>query len=214
VSNYYELLEVPRDASVAAIRQAYVRLARERHPDRFTDPEENKRAQEVFTQITEAFNTLTNEKSRREYDARLAQPQVAVPERIAKDAYDQALAHIEGRRYHEAVELLRTAVHYQQGEARYHAALGHALSRNPHWIREAVHEIEQAIQLQPQRAAFHAALAEVLMGQGLRLRARKAAEMALRLDPEDRTARAVLEAAGPEDGGDDQGGLRGLIRRK
>lgn len=214
MANYYELLEVPPDATVAAIRLAYVRLARERHPDRFTDPVENKRAQEVFTQITEAFNTLTNEKSRREYDQRLAQPQVAVPERIARDAYDEAVKHIEGRRYHEAVELLRTAIHYQPDEARYHAALGHALARNPHWVREAVHEMEQAIRLQPQRAAHHAALAEVLLGQGLRLRARRAAEAALRLDPEDRTARAVLEAAGPEDGGDDQGGLRGLIRRK
>jgi cytochrome c-type biogenesis protein CcmH/NrfG len=83
-------------------------------------------------------------------------------------------------------------------------------------VREAVQELEQAIQMQPQRAAYHAVLAEVLLGQGLKLRARKAAETALRLNPSERTARAVYEAAGGEDpgGGDDHAGLRGLIRRK
>jgi hypothetical protein len=39
-------------------------------------------------------------------------------------------------------------------------------------------------------------LAEVLLGQGLKLRARRAAEAALRLDPGNRAARAVVEASG------------------
>jgi curved DNA-binding protein CbpA len=195
VSDYYELLGIARDAETAAIRAAYARQARARHPDRFTDPEQKKQAQQEFTLITEAFNTLTNEKSRREYDQSLSVPRVAVPERIARDAYERGLELIERRAYHEAVELLRTAVHHQPREARYHAALAQALARNPHWVREAVGEFEQAIQLEPQRAQFHSWLAELLLGQGLRLRARRAAEMALRLDPGDRTARAVLAAA-------------------
>ena len=194
MSDYYELLEVQRDADASAIRVAYVRLARERHPDRFTDPEEKLRAQEVFTQLTEAFNTLSNEKRRREYDAFLAVPQVAVPERIARDAYERGLEQLERRAYHEAVELLRTAVHHQPEEARYHAALAQALARNPHWIREAVSELEHAIRIEPRRSQFHSMLAEVLLGQGLKLRARRAAEMALRLDPSDRMARTVMAA--------------------
>jgi curved DNA-binding protein CbpA len=195
MADYYELLQLPRTADVAAIRAAYARQARERHPDRFTDPEEKRRAQEAFTLVTEAFNTLTNEKARREYDQSLATPQVAVPERIARDAYERGLALLERRAYHEAIELLRTAIYHQPREARYHAALATALSRNPHWVREAVGELEQAIQLEPQRAHFHSLLAEVLLGQGLKLRARREAETALRLDPGDRTARAVLDAS-------------------
>lgn len=196
MADYYELLAVPRDADVGAIRAAYARQARERHPDRFTDPEEKRRAQEAFTLITEAFNTLTNEKSRREYDHSLAAPRVAVPEQIAREAYDLAVQLMERRAFHDAVELLRTAVHHQPREARYHAALGKALSRNPHWVREAVGAIEEAIRLEPQRAPFHSLLAEVLLAQGLKLRARRAAENALRLDPGNRAARTVLEACG------------------
>ena len=37
-------------------------------------------------------------------------------------------------------------------------------------------------------------MAELLLGQGLKLRARRAAEMALRLNPQDRVAKAVMEA--------------------
>lgn len=195
MADYYELLGVPRDADAAAIRAAYARQARERHPDRFTDPEEKRRAQEAFTLVTEAFNTLTSEKSRREYDISLAAPRLAVPEQIARAAYERACQLMEARAYHEAVELLRSAVHHQPQEARYHATLGQALSRNPHWVREAVNELEEAIRLDPQRAQFHSLLAEVLLGQGLKLRARRAAEAALRLDPGNRAARAVIEAA-------------------
>ena len=198
MADYYQLLEVPPDASTAAIRQAYARLARESHPDRFTDPEEKKKAEAAFTQLTEAFNTLSNDKSRREYDALRAAPKVAVPEQIARDAYERGLKHYEERKYYEAVELLRTAVQHQPREARYHAALSRALARNPHWAREAIQHMDQAIHLEPQRALFHSQLAELLLGQGLKLRARRAAEAALRLDPNDRIAHAVLEAAGKE----------------
>jgi Tfp pilus assembly protein PilF len=102
---------------------------------------------------------------------------------------------MERRAFHEAVELLRAAVYHQPREARYHAALAGALARNPHWVREAVSELEQAIQIEPQRAQFHTMLAEVLLGQGLKLRARREAEAALRLNPSDRAARAVLDAS-------------------
>lgn len=194
MSDYYALLNVSRDANAAAIRSAYARLARDNHPDRFTDPEEKKRAQDRFTEITAAFNTLSNEKDRREYDASLAAPKVAVPELIARDAYERGLKLIEARAFHEAVELLRAAVHHQPKEAAYHAALAQALSRNPHWAREAAQEIEQAIQLAPQRAQYHSQMADLFLKQGLKLRARRAAEQALRLNPNDRLAKSVMEA--------------------
>ncbi|HSD67086.1 MAG TPA: J domain-containing protein, partial [Vicinamibacteria bacterium] len=49
------MLGVAPSASTAEIRQAYARLAREKHPDRFTDPAEKDRAQKLFQDITHAF---------------------------------------------------------------------------------------------------------------------------------------------------------------
>jgi DnaJ-class molecular chaperone len=217
MADYYEILGVPRSASGADIRKAYAAKAREQHPDRFADPEQKKQAESVFTEITAAFNALRDDRARREYDASLSRPQQAAPETIAADAYERGLARLEQRAFHEAVELLRAAVQLIPAEPRYHAALGLALAKNPNWVREGMQHLEQAIQLQPTRALFHAQLAELLMGQNLPLRARRAAESALRLDPNEPTARRVLEAVsqdedpGPGEGG---GGLRGLLRRR
>jgi curved DNA-binding protein CbpA len=195
MDDYYVVLGVPRTASTAEIRQAYARLARDKHPDRFADPSERARAHEVFKDITTAFNALSNDKSRREYDQSLERPQATGPEEIARQAYERAVKHVEGGEFHEAVELLRSAVHHGPGQARYHAALAAALARNPHWVREAIQEAEKAAQLEPRVAAHQVLVAELLLSQGLKLRARRAAEAALRLSPHDARARRALQEA-------------------
>jgi curved DNA-binding protein CbpA len=214
VTDYYELLGVPRTASSAEVRQAYLKLARERHPDRFSDPVEKERAQEFFKELTAAFNTLSNERGRQDYDASLEKPKAPVPAEIARDAYERALAAFEQRAYHEAVELMRTAVQHAPNEALYHSGLAAALAKNPHWVREAIQEAEASIQLEPRRAVFHSQLAELLLGQGLKIRALKAAEAALRLNPADDRARRVAAEAGGPDSDPTEGGLLGRLRRR
>jgi curved DNA-binding protein CbpA len=215
MGNYYELLGVPKSATTADIRKAYARLARERHPDRFPDPAAKAAAQQGFQEITAAFNTLCNERTRREYDQSLeAPPRPPVPEEIARDAYERGVKHYEAKRFFEAVELHRIAVAHVPGEARYHAALGRALYRNPHWVREGIQALEKAIQLAPRQAGYHAELAEMLAAQGLRIRARKAAEAALRFDRQQAVALKVLEEVGAEEPPAPEGGLKGLLRRK
>jgi curved DNA-binding protein CbpA len=196
MADYYALLGVPRTASVSEIRQAYARLAREKHPDRFADPAQRAQAHEAFKEMTAAFNALSNEKSRREYDQSLERPKPAGPEEIARDAFERGLGHLEAGQFHEAVELLRSAVHHAAGQARYHAALAIALARNPHWVREAIQEAEKAASLEPRAPGHQVLIAELLLGQGLKLRARRAAEAALKLSPNDARARRVLEEAG------------------
>jgi curved DNA-binding protein CbpA len=215
--DYYELLGVPRTASGAEIRKAYLKLAKERHPDRFPDPTEREKAQVFFKELTAAFNTLGNDRGRAEYDASLDRPREEPPAEIARTAFEQAMERFEKKDYHAAVELLRTAVQHVPGDARYHAALGVALAKNPHWVREAIQSVEKATQLDPRSAGYHAELAEMLLGQGLRLRARHPAEVAARLAPNDpRVQRlaAELGVGSPDEPPPAEGGLRGLLRRK
>jgi len=204
---------VPRTATASEVRSAYAKLARERHPDRFADPVEKAKAEEFFKDLTTAFNTLANDKSRREYDASLDRPQVAPPQEIARSAYQRGLEMFAAKKNHEAVELLRTAASLFPEEPAYQAALGKALARNPHWAREGMTAIEKAIQLAPRVATYQSDLAELLLAHGLKLRARKAAETALRLAPGDERAQRVLDEVGPPDP-EPPPGLRGLLRRK
>jgi len=192
--DHYQLLGVAPSASAAEIRQAYARLARERHPDRFTDPVEKQRAQTALQDITTAFNALVNPRRRQEYDESRHKPVPRTPEDIAGDAFARAQPLLEGGQIEEAITLLQTAVHHAPGQAAYHAALGRALGRVPAFAREAVQALERATQLEPRSAAAFADLAAVLARQGLRLRAQKSMETALRLAPRDaRLARLAAE---------------------
>jgi curved DNA-binding protein CbpA len=217
MANYYELLGIAKSASTAEVRKAYAKLARERHPDRFPDPVAKQSAQQSFQEITAAFNTLSNDRGRAEYDRTLAAPKRApIPEEIARDAYDRGQKLYEAKNFFDAVELLRIAVAHVPQDARYHAGLGRALCRNPRWVREGIQSLEKAVQLAPRHAGYQAELAELLAGQGLRIRARKAAEAALRLDPQHVIALRVLADTGDDEppASDGGGGIRGLLRRK
>jgi curved DNA-binding protein CbpA len=194
---YYELLGVARDATAAEVRQAYLRLAREKHPDRFTDPAEKANAQAFFQDLTTAFNTLYGENSRREYDSELERPKPATAGEIAQVAYARGLRLIEEGNLQEAVTSFHTAAHHAPDEGLYHAALGRALARHPPAAREAIQALERAIQLSPGTASFHAELAALFLKQGLRLRAQRAAEAALSLDPREPLARRVADDLGP-----------------
>lgn len=194
MGDYYQMLGVDAQATASEIRLAYARLARERHPDRFSDPAEKQRAQSEFQEITTAFNTLMNPRSRQDYDAARHRPVPRTPEEIARDAFERAQAQLEGGSLDEAVTLLRTAVHHAPGEPSYLAALGRALARVPEAAREAVQVLDRVTQLQPANAGAFVDLAVVLARQGLRLRAQKAIEAAQRLSPRDpRVARLAAE---------------------
>lgn len=66
-TDYYLVLGVNRDASEAAIKKAYRRIAKKYHPDGHgTDISSEK-----FRQATEAYETLTDSEKRRKYDDKL-----------------------------------------------------------------------------------------------------------------------------------------------
>jgi curved DNA-binding protein CbpA len=196
MADFYETLGVPRTATVGEIRKAYLTIARERHPDRFTEAADKARAQDLFQKATEAFNTLTNERARAEYDEELAKPKPTTPADMAADAFTRGLKELEASNAAGAVELLRQAVYLMPQEARYHATLGHALSLSAGSARDAVQALEQAAQLAPRDPQIHLALATVLDKQGLSIRARRAAEAALRLAPGDPAVLRVAERLG------------------
>ncbi len=66
--DYYEVLGVPRTATVDEIQRAYRQLARKHHPDLKTGAERNA-ATEHFKHINEAYEVLKDVEKRAKYDA-------------------------------------------------------------------------------------------------------------------------------------------------
>ncbi|NPV65814.1 MAG: J domain-containing protein [Anaerolineae bacterium] len=70
--DYYSVLGVSRDATQKDIKRAYRKLARQYHPD--VNPGD-KKAEERFKEINEAYEVLSDEEKRRQYDQLGAQYQ-------------------------------------------------------------------------------------------------------------------------------------------
>jgi len=63
--DYYSVLGVDKTADAATIKKAYRKLAQKYHPDKNPD---DKKAEDQFKQITEAYAVLSDKEKRQQYD--------------------------------------------------------------------------------------------------------------------------------------------------
>ena len=70
MKTYYEILEVSENASQEVIEKAYKALAKKYHPDSWPR-DKIFYAESKFKEITEAYETLSNENLRKDYDLKI-----------------------------------------------------------------------------------------------------------------------------------------------
>src|SRR3990170_2778076 len=63
--DYYDILEVGKDADDTVIKKSYRKIAMKYHPDRNPD---NKAAEEKFKEAAEAYEILGDDSKRKRYD--------------------------------------------------------------------------------------------------------------------------------------------------
>lgn len=74
MKDYYSILDVPRNADIATITDAYNAMRQTFHPDNFghsSDSVKAKTASKVFKNVQEAWEALSNQSKRAEYDREL-----------------------------------------------------------------------------------------------------------------------------------------------
>jgi curved DNA-binding protein CbpA len=207
---YYEVLDVPRLATPDEIKDAYHKLARQFHPDRFHQGDSALRAEigSAFARIAQAYETLSDSGQRAAYDQKRIPARGAVtakPEQKkessapankedsrAKISFRQGMEALEQNRLDEAARLLAEAATLEPREGRYRAQYGRALTFLPNSRRIAESELQAAVSMEPNNAAFRVMLAELYQRVGLRRRAETEVMRALADEPNNQAARALL----------------------
>ena len=77
MKNYYEILEVDKNASNEIIKNAYKTLVKKYHPD-LNEDDEKENAEEAIKKINEAYDVLSNPESKAKYDATLTEHNIPI----------------------------------------------------------------------------------------------------------------------------------------
>ncbi|NCS25426.1 MAG: DnaJ domain-containing protein [Microcystis aeruginosa BS13-02] len=144
MKNYYEILQIPRNASNNQIKTAFRRLARQYHPDyNPNDPE----AVTKFREIEQAYRVLSDKDKRKDYDRSLS-PEIPTFDRSAEDFYQQGWHYAQEKNYQLAIAFYQQAIainprfwqaYLQRAEVYYHNQQD----------RQVLSDCRQVLQLKP-----------------------------------------------------------------
>ena len=209
---HYEVLDIASNAALGEIKAAYHDLARRYHPDRFHQSELRPKIESAFARIGRAYETLSDQARRSEYDKTLSSKRPArisagpkdaapvaaqtfqseAPTDRAEAAFQLGSQAMERNQHTEAMRYFGEAAMLAPRVARYRAFYGSALMHNPTQRRTAETELQAALKMEPNNAAFRVMLARLYQQIGLRKRAESEAARALSADPTNASARALL----------------------
>ncbi|UCD85843.1 MAG: DnaJ domain-containing protein [Deltaproteobacteria bacterium] len=131
--NLYEKLGLSKTAAKEEIVEAYTRLSKEFHPEKFTDPhldDVREQAMDIFNQITEAYTVLVKSESRAQYDQRLSKEVLSslleedLDPQTAKKHCERGKVLFQEGRYREALDAFKLAIQLDPNVSEYHTGLG------------------------------------------------------------------------------------------
>ncbi len=214
--NYYQILNVPKNASEDDIKKAYFLLARKFHPDRFDrslPAAMRAQVEDVFDKITKAYRTLTSGEQRKDYDARGPSSGADAGKDVSKKAdikFRQAKTLYTMGRYEDALILLEEVLRMKGYKADHFLLLAMTESKIPAFRKRAEQHFIKATEIEPWNPEGYVGLGILYKQEGLLTRATRQLQKALEVDPSHETARRELEAL--EKGGK-KGGLKGLFSK-
>ena len=191
METYYDILGVSSNATTNEIKKIYLKLAQQYHPDRFLDEEEKQKANEVFSRITAAYRTLSDDKLRRKYDESLSKHITdadQAKEIQAQNLFKRALENINEGKPWPAVNLLRTACSYNM-RPRYISYLGLAQVYTKRDQQDGFKKLEHAIKQEMFEPEFHYNLGLALEYVGRKKEALRSFQQALTWNPKYEKAR-------------------------
>ncbi len=190
--DYYQILDVSKDADESEIKEAYYKLVKDYHPDvNHNIPDDiREKAQEIFTAISAAYETLSDSERRENYDS---EEQIFELKTQAQSIYEAELEFKRGqtlltqRDYTEASAKFAEALKINPDEAAYIGAYA--------WARylasddkdsagdDMIEELGRAIEINSSIAENYFYLGSIYKGRDDLQKAEQNYEKALQIDP-------------------------------
>jgi preprotein translocase subunit SecA len=164
--DYYDILNIRKDASSLEIKKAYFSLVRKYSPERY--PEE-------FKEIREAYEILIDEKTRKEYDSVNLMPD------IVKLYFDKSKEALEEGDADQAIKLLERVNKIYPDLTVIKSLLGDAYLENENSVK-AIQIFEELVWQEPQNAGYAGKLAHAYLNRGWHRKAVDKYLNALKLD--------------------------------
>ncbi len=166
VQDYYQVLGAPPGASALEIKKAYFFMVRKYPPEQF--PEE-------FKKIREAYEALSNEETRKEYDFITSLPP------MVKDLFVYAREALEEENLQMAISLLEELVERVPDASVIEGLLAEAYLKNGN-SGKAIKILEALVEKQPQHAGFNGHLAHAYLMRGWHKKSLDVFRQAISLD--------------------------------
>ncbi len=196
--DYYTILGLPHNATAKQIRERFLELARERHPDRFRG-EGKEQIEADFQAITQAFNALSDPERRREYDLNLVRPQAGVAgdqtqaAQIAQAYVKRGVKAYKDKNYLEAAENFDRATQENPADAQAWYYLALAASRRRAWLSRAAEASARACELAPMEVGYLKLAGKLFTQIGLSTKAERYYAEALTWGGEDPEIQAAID---------------------
>ncbi len=192
--NPYEVLEITPNATSEEIKEAYHRLAKKWHPDRFMGPE-HEAAEQRFRELAEAFAMVKN--TGRPASA-APQPPTPSPEleepfaplvdlaphaKKIEDWFAEAKSAFNSKDMTRAQSLIAYALRQEPEKVDYHLLYAQILDRPGGDVRKLVQTLETILRLNPKEVNTAVRLAGLYQSLGLNTKATRMWDTVRRLDP-------------------------------
>jgi len=207
--DYYQILDISHSATQKEAKKAYFRLAKRYHPDRHADSEQSdmkEQLEAIFMYITEAYDVLTTEDKRQEYDLALARGlkkrQPAAQQEDSKKGsaasqFNEGLKHYREKNFWSAEEAFRWAVRLNPTNAEYLFHHGLALAHMPRRLHDAEGLFQKAIKMAPSKIEYSLELGNLYSRNGLKKKALSVFQEALQRHPNsDKLKQAMKDVGG------------------
>ena len=194
--NYYTILGVPSSATTKQIRERFLQLAREQHPDRFTAEEKGK-AEAEFQKVTQAYNVLVDPDRRRQFDLEISQRTASGATGESSQAsrvyLKRGVEAYKKKNYSQAVEFFERATQESTSDAQAWYYLARALNHRTSWLSRALAAAAKSRELDSMNPPYLKLAGDLASRAGMTSRAEKYLQNALTFGGDDPEVQLALD---------------------